>query len=267
MVEPNPVVRFGLCGMLKTCIGSEVSAHVPAVDELTEGEKASCTIAVLGPGVQLAEVQQFAETCLVSHLRLIVLINAPQPEAVLRATSIGVAAVLSHNSGVVDMQAAVEAARGSGFYANSDCSAAISSMASRITTAIDCYDQGVLRNLPAQEVAVLSLLGRGRSNAQIAKEMHISESSAKAHVSHLLSKLGAANRAEAAVLASICAVAEVDMGEGSGVPEPALSGIVPARNLAQDDGSRRTAQHSRSAALPPENSARRDVPRSRVSTE
>ena len=55
--------------------------------------------------------------------------------------------------------------------------------------------------ISAREAEVLRLLGLGRTNRQIANELYISEKTASVHVTHLLRKLGVANRVEAAAIA------------------------------------------------------------------
>ncbi|QIK67311.1 helix-turn-helix transcriptional regulator [Nocardioides sp. HDW12B] len=66
---------------------------------------------------------------------------------------------------------------------------------------VDRVQAGLLgRPLTAREREVLELVARGRSNAAIARELVISEKTAGHHVSHILAKLGARNRAEAAAM-------------------------------------------------------------------
>ncbi len=49
---------------------------------------------------------------------------------------------------------------------------------------------------------MFSLLGSGKSNSQISKELFISEGTTKKHISNILSKLNLTNRVEAALLAA-----------------------------------------------------------------
>jgi LuxR family transcriptional regulator, maltose regulon positive regulatory protein len=55
------------------------------------------------------------------------------------------------------------------------------------------------RALTPREEEILSLVGLGRSNAAIARELYISEATVKVHVRHILEKLDARSRTEAAV--------------------------------------------------------------------
>ena len=56
---------------------------------------------------------------------------------------------------------------------------------------------GLLESLTARELEVLGLLAEGKSNQSIAKQLVISLDTVKKHISHVLDKLGAANRTEA----------------------------------------------------------------------
>jgi DNA-binding NarL/FixJ family response regulator len=55
--------------------------------------------------------------------------------------------------------------------------------------------------LSPREGQVLKLLADGMSVAGIAKQLYVSESTAKTHISKLYEKLGAANRAQALMTA------------------------------------------------------------------
>jgi pimeloyl-ACP methyl ester carboxylesterase/DNA-binding CsgD family transcriptional regulator len=56
--------------------------------------------------------------------------------------------------------------------------------------------------LSAREIEVLRLVAAGKSNRQIAEELVIATNTVDRHVSHILAKIGAANRAEAAAYAA-----------------------------------------------------------------
>mgnify|MGYP000568315233 CR=1 FL=1 len=60
---------------------------------------------------------------------------------------------------------------------------------------------GPASNLTERELEVLALVVDGLSNAQIAEKLVVSLATAKFHVGSILSKLGAANRAEAVTIA------------------------------------------------------------------
>jgi DNA-binding CsgD family transcriptional regulator/tetratricopeptide (TPR) repeat protein len=84
------------------------------------------------------------------------------------------------------------------------------------------------RHLTPREVEVLTLIGSGWSNGEIASALYISRKTASVHVSNILGKLGAADRVEAGALANRAGLV--------GPPRP--GSVLPELELDERSGSR-----------------------------
>jgi DNA-binding NarL/FixJ family response regulator len=67
-----------------------------------------------------------------------------------------------------------------------------------------------LAELTARELEVFRLIAAGRSNAEIAGELHIGDTTVKTHVTHILQKLGLRDRVQLVVLAYQAGLFEED---------------------------------------------------------
>lgn len=70
-------------------------------------------------------------------------------------------------------------------------------------------------DLTERELEVFRLIARGLSNAEIAQELYISETTVKTHITHILMKLNLRDRVQAVVLAFETGLFEPDVGAGA----------------------------------------------------
>jgi NarL family two-component system response regulator LiaR len=125
--------------------------------------------------------------------RVIALTSFQEGSLVQKALQAGAISYLLKDVGMDELADAIRsAARGQGVLASEAAKALAEAAAQPASLGADLTDR---------EREVLALLVEGKSNTEISATLSISLSTARFHVSAILSKLHAANRAEAAVLA------------------------------------------------------------------
>jgi DNA-binding NarL/FixJ family response regulator len=126
----------------------------------------------------------------------IVAISVPELEPeIIRCAEAGVAGYVTEDAGVAQLVAAVETvARGEML-----CSPRVAATLLRRVAALAAERErtGPTARLTSRELEVISLIGQGLSNKEIAHHLSIEVSTVKNHVHNILEKLGARRRSEA----------------------------------------------------------------------
>ena len=127
--------------------------------------------------------------------RVIVLTSFHDDERLLPAIQAGAAGYLLKNVEPRELARAVRAAHAGEALLDPSVAARL------VETIATAPDERPHDRLTPREREVLGLIGAGRSNKLIARELGISEKTVKAHVGQVLSKLGVSDRTQAALYA------------------------------------------------------------------
>ncbi|HSQ25793.1 MAG TPA: response regulator transcription factor [Anaerolineales bacterium] len=197
LVDDHAVVRSGLATFLMTCDDMEL------VGEAASGEQAISLCEKSKPDVVLmdlvmpgmdgaAATQKLRERC--PQIQVIILTSFKEQELVQGALRAGAIGYLLKDVTADELANAIRAA-----YAGKPTLAPEAAQALIQATRMPAENIGF--DLTEREKEVLALMVEGLNNNQIAKRLVISVSTAKFHVSSVLSKLRASSRTEAVALA------------------------------------------------------------------
>ncbi|HYS39497.1 MAG TPA: response regulator transcription factor [Pseudonocardiaceae bacterium] len=189
LVDDHPVVRTGVRGMLVT------EPEIEVVGEAGSGGEAVAMAAVLLPDVVLMDLRMPGVDGVTATgrilaanraIRVVVLTTYETDADILRAVEAGAVGYLLKDASPTQLAGAVRAAaRGETVLAPS--------VAARLVSNV----RGPAPTLSAREVEVLRLVGRGLTNADIGRELFISEATVKTHLLRMFHKLGVSDRTAA----------------------------------------------------------------------
>ncbi|MGH4019443.1 MAG: response regulator [Pseudonocardiaceae bacterium] len=192
MVDDHEMVRTGLRTFF------ELQDDMEVVGEAGTGEQALALVGALRPDIVLLDLVlpgmtgvQTVRRLAQAHpqVKVVVLTSFSGQDSVLPAVRAGVAGYLLKDVGPAELADALRTVHAGGAPLHPRVAA----------TVMHSVTGAVPDPLTAREREVLRLIARGLSNRLIARELVLSEKTVKAHVSAVLSKLGVADRTQAAL--------------------------------------------------------------------
>jgi DNA-binding NarL/FixJ family response regulator len=205
VVDDQELVRSGFCVILEAAEGIRV------VGEAANGVQAVAVAAEQAPDVVLMDVRMPEMDGLEatrritggersSAPRVVMLTTFDLDDYVYEALRAGASGFLLKDAPRHDLIAAVRrVAAGDALLAPSVTMRLIEAFARRPPETAPSPAR--LASLTARERDILLRLARGRTNAEVAADLVVSEATVKTHVGHLLAKLGLRDRVQAVILA------------------------------------------------------------------
>jgi DNA-binding NarL/FixJ family response regulator len=203
LVDDQELVRAGLRGILRERFGFEV------VGECDDGSAVVDAVRDAKPDVVVMDVRMplvdgVAATTMVraepGSPPVLALTTFDDDEALAGMLRAGAAGFVLKGVPAEDLQRAVRVVAGGGAWLDPAVTSRVLAVY-RAAPARPPRRHDRLDALTSREREVLALIGRGRSNAEIATDLGVGEGTVKTHVNHLFTKLDLRDRAAAIVLA------------------------------------------------------------------
>jgi len=206
LVDDQAMVRTGFRMVL------DAQADMTVVAEAGDGAQAVNLAAQHEPDVVLMDIRMpvmdglvaTEKIIAVSEAKVLVLTTFDLDEYVYGALQAGASGFLLKDAGPAELLAAIRAVHGGdAVVAPSATRRLLERFLPELPDSADAHlpVSEKLEELTAREKEVLTLVGQGLSNAEIASTLFVSEATVKTHVSHVLAKLGLRDRVHMVVFA------------------------------------------------------------------
>jgi DNA-binding NarL/FixJ family response regulator len=203
LVDDQAMIRSGLARILAPEDGFIVVA------ECADGRDAVQQLPPLHPDVVLMDVRMpnLDGIAATEQLRsgsdplvVLVLTTFGEDDVLWRAIEAGASGFILKDSSAEDLIAAVRAVGGGGAWFDPGVAPRVLNEYRRLV-APAAREAARLESLTDREHEVLRLVARGATNAEIADELYLAETTVKTHIGSIFSKLGVRDRAAAIVFA------------------------------------------------------------------
>lgn len=201
IADDHPLFRHGIREFLNLAHELEV------VGEATSGEEVVTQAEVLQPDVILMDVNMPGVNGLEAtrrilhdypHIRILVVTMFEDDATVFAAMRAGARGYILKDAEKENILRAIQAvANGEAIFSPSIATRLIDFFATQTST----LPKEIFPSLTEREREILQLIGRGQSNADIARELSLSPKTVYNYVSNILSKLQVADRAQAIIRA------------------------------------------------------------------